>query len=64
MCTIPGPSGLADAADLVAASLLTSASGAEVHIVARDGRRMRLAADEETARALAMSLWRAIEEAD
>jgi hypothetical protein len=63
MQTNLGQIGPTSAADLVAASLLTSASGAEVHIVARDGQRLRVAADEETARALAVSLWRAIEKA-
>ncbi|HEV7263396.1 hypothetical protein [Falsiroseomonas sp.] len=47
--------------ELVAASLLTSSTGAEVHLVARDGQRLRLAADEATARALAEALWRALD---
>jgi hypothetical protein len=49
------------APDLVAASLLTSASGAELHLVARDGRRLRVATDAETGRLLAQALWRALE---
>ncbi len=49
--------------ELIAASLLTSAAGAELHLVARDGQRLRLAADEETARALAIGLWRALDRA-
>ena len=50
--------------DLVAASLLTSASGAELHLVARDGHRLRVATDEATARMLAQALWRALAEPD
>jgi hypothetical protein len=42
---------------LLAASLLTSAEGAEVQIIARDGQRLRLAVDEATARSLVASLW-------
>lgn len=48
-------------AELVAASLLTSAQGAEVHLVSRDGRRFRVPTDEETARSLVLSLWRALD---
>lgn len=51
------------AADVIAASLLTSATGAELQLVSRDGQRLRLAADERTARALALGLWRAMEAA-
>jgi hypothetical protein len=47
--------------DLVAASLLTSATGAELHLVGGDGRRLRIATDEETGRLLAHALWRALE---
>jgi hypothetical protein len=47
--------------DLVAASLITSPSGAELHLVARDGQRLRLPADEPTARDIALGLWRALE---
>lgn len=47
--------------DLVAASLLTSQSGAELHLVAGDGQRLRVAADESTARDLALGLWRLLE---
>lgn len=46
---------------LVVASLLTSPQGAELHLVAADGRLVRLPADEETARALALNLWRALD---
>ncbi len=46
--------------ELIAASLLTSAEGAEVHLISRDGHRFRLPADEETARSLALTLWRAL----
>lgn len=56
-----GPANQAAPPDLVAASLLTSTTGAELHLVARDGQRLRIAADEKTARALALSLWRALE---
>mgnify|MGYP000367031525 CR=1 FL=1 len=49
--------------DLVAASLLTCASGAELHLVARDGLRLRLVADEPTAREIATALWRALDRA-
>jgi hypothetical protein len=47
--------------EVVAASLLTSAAGAEVQIVAGDGSRLRLATDEEIARSLIVSLWRALD---
>jgi hypothetical protein len=47
--------------DLVSASLLTCASGAELHLVARDGQRLRLVADEPTAREIATALWRALD---
>jgi hypothetical protein len=56
-----GQSAPAATPELVAASLLTSAEGAEVHLVARDGQRLRVAADEPTARALAEALWRALD---
>jgi hypothetical protein len=56
-----GPQRPADAPELVAASLFTSAAGSELQLVARDGQRLRLAADEETVRALAVTLWRALE---
>jgi len=52
---------LPPAADLVAASLLTSDKGAELHLVARDGQRLRLSADEPTARAIAVTLWQALD---
>ncbi len=53
----------APAPELVAASLLTSPSGAELELVARDGQRLRLATDEATARALALTLWQALDKA-
>lgn len=56
-----GPGGPIPGPELVAASLLTSASGAELQLVARDGQRLRLAADEATAREIALSLWRALD---
>jgi hypothetical protein len=46
--------------DLVSASLLTAGGHGEVHLVARDGRLLRLATDEATARNLALSLWKAL----
>lgn len=62
MITTPlGPSRSTSCPDLVAASLLTSAEGAEVQLVARDGRRLRVPADEETARNLVLSLWQALD---
>ena len=48
------------ATDLVAASLLTSEQGAELHLVSRDGRLLRLKADENTARDAAVMLWQAL----
>lgn len=58
----PAATAMPDApADLVAASLLTSAAGAELHLVARDGQRLRLRADEPTAREIAAALWRALD---
>lgn len=57
----PTPAAPAATPDLVAASLLTSAAGAELHLVTRDGRRLRLATDEPTARLLADALWPALE---
>jgi hypothetical protein len=52
-----GRSWPAPASPLLAASLLTSAEGAEVQIISRDGHRLRLAVDEETARTVVASLW-------
>ena len=49
------------APELVAASLLTSDEGAEVHLIARDGRLLKISADEETARSVAISLWKALD---
>jgi hypothetical protein len=54
--TLPAPAGTIAAADLVAA-LITSDDLGEVQLVARDGRRLRLASDAATARDLAMTLW-------
>jgi hypothetical protein len=58
-----GPTGPTKTAELIAASLLTSDSGAELQLIARDGQRLRLPADEATARAIALSLWRALDTA-
>ncbi len=55
------PSAAVLPAEVVAASLLTSAAGAEVHLVGRDGQLMRLNADETTARRVALLLWRALD---
>lgn len=49
------------APELVAASLLTSDLGAEVHLISRDGRLLKISADEETARSVAISLWQALD---
>lgn len=57
----PTPTAPAATPDLVAAPLITSAAGAELHLVTRDGRRLRLATDEPTARLLADALWPALE---
>lgn len=51
------------APELVAASLLTSGRDAELHLVARDGQRLCLIADEQTARELAVTLWKALDKA-
>lgn len=59
--TTLGPATPAAPPELVAASLLTSPTGAEVHLVARDGQRLRVVADEATARSLAATLWRALD---
>ena len=48
-------------ADLIAAALLTSATGAELHLFTQDGRRLRLATDAPTAWLLAGALWPALE---
>jgi hypothetical protein len=48
-------------AEVVSASLLTGANGAELHLMSSDGRLTRLPADAATAQALALSLWRALE---
>jgi hypothetical protein len=61
--TLLAPAGPIAAAELVAA-LLTSDEGSELQLVSRDGRRLRLAADADTARALALTLWRALDERD
>ncbi len=57
----PGPSGPMPAAEMVAA-LLTGDDGGELQLVRRDGQRLRLSADAATARALALTLWRALDE--
>ncbi|WP_146217111.1 hypothetical protein [Falsiroseomonas bella] len=57
----PGPAGTIQAAEMVAA-LLTSDDGGELQLVSRDGSRLRLAADAATARQLALTLWRALDE--
>ncbi len=48
-------------AEVVSASLITGAFGAELHLMSSDGRLTRLPADTATAQALALSLWRALE---
>ncbi|MGX9965331.1 hypothetical protein ACVFYP_18520 [Roseomonas sp. F4] len=48
-------------ADFVAASLLTSEEGAEIHLIARDGRMLRLPTDEANARQLIIGLWKALD---
>jgi hypothetical protein len=53
----------ARASDFVAASLLTSTEGAEIHLMARDGRLLRLPTDEVTARQLIVGLWQALDRA-
>jgi hypothetical protein len=50
-------------ANCIAASLLTSPQGAELHLITRDGQRVRIATDEATARALAATLWPALDQA-
>ncbi|MGG5821597.1 hypothetical protein [Falsiroseomonas sp. HW251] len=50
--------------DLVAASLITSGTGAELQLVTRDGQRLRLAAEEDAARQAALALWRALDHRD
>jgi hypothetical protein len=49
--------------EIVSATLLTSPTGAEVHLFGKDGQRLRLAADEETAKRLALSVWQALDNA-
>ncbi len=51
-------------AELVAASLLTAGPNAELHLVRRDGQRLCLVADEQTAKELALTLWRALDGRD
>jgi hypothetical protein len=62
--TVLGPPGPFAATELVAASLITSATGAELQLVARDGRRLRLPTDETAAREAALALWRALDRHD
>lgn len=57
----PGQSRPPRAPDFVAASLLTCADGAEIHLVARDGRLLRLPTDEANARQLIIGLWQALD---
>jgi hypothetical protein len=61
---LPDPARPGAGPELVAASLLTSAAGAELQLVSRDGQRVRLAADEATAREIAITLWRALDRND
>jgi len=49
------------APEFIAASLLTSDTGSEIHLMARDGRLMRLSADAETARSAIIGLWKALD---
>jgi hypothetical protein len=49
---------------LVAVSLLTSATGAELQLVAGNGQRLRLPFDEATAREIAITLWRVLDRND
>ncbi len=49
------------APELIAASLLTSDQGSEIHLMSRDGRLLRLSADEETARSAIIGLWKALD---
>lgn len=50
------------APELIAATLLTSDTGSEIHLVSRDGRLMRLSADEDTARSAIIGLWKALDQ--
>jgi hypothetical protein len=47
--------------DVVAATLLTSEQGAEIHLMAKDGRLLRLPTDEANARQLIIGLWQALD---
>ncbi|WP_203076836.1 hypothetical protein [Falsiroseomonas ponticola] len=49
------------APELIAASLLTSDQGSEIHLMSRDGRLLRLTADAETARSAIIGLWKALD---
>lgn len=62
--TTPGPAGPIAATELVAASLITSPWGAELQLVTRDGRRLRLATGQDAAREAAVALWRAMDRAE
>lgn len=58
---MPFPAGHArHVPDLIAASLLTAGDRGEVHFVARDGRKLTLVTDPETARQVAVSVWTAL----
>lgn len=61
MTPTPGPQRPLPMVELVAASLITHDDDAEVQLVARDGRRLRVATDAATARALALTLWSALD---
>ncbi|MBU8545870.1 MULTISPECIES: hypothetical protein [Roseomonadaceae] len=47
--------------DVIAATLLTSEQGAEIHLMAKDGRLLRLPTDEANARQLIIGLWQALD---
>ncbi|MBU8539876.1 hypothetical protein [Falsiroseomonas tokyonensis] len=51
------------APDFVAATLLTSEEGAEIHLMDREGRLLRLPTDEANARQLIVGLWQALDRA-
>ncbi|WP_439597810.1 hypothetical protein [Falsiroseomonas sp.] len=47
----------------MAATLLTSEEGAEIHLMDREGRLLRLPTDEANARQLIIGLWQALDRA-
>jgi hypothetical protein len=63
MTPAPRPLRAAPATDIVAASLLTSGGESMVELVARNGERLRIQADKDTAEALAFNLWKALDRA-